>query len=434
ATEVAWLRLWHHHRAGGPAGFLLAQLAQLPPGGYPDKLAVITTAWERLNAEPEGRRLVTAHLDGCAGHPLAELLRAAGDDLDVDPDHVWPAGAAVPGAAAGLRFDPAATRRFAGVLAAATAEQDPAGDAARQALRQARECLFDWRWEAAAAAATMVEEALAHRGGAGASAGVAGLVVEARNVAACAAWQAGDPSGAARLLAETVAPDWLLPGLLVNLSLVAASAGDRGTAAGALARLVLEEEFLPVRLDAARRALAVWYGGTSSRLAPAPAGRPPDTVVAALRTISASTGRAQAAALGLLECFDQLMARLHHLGDAAGGAPMPPLPVAPSSPWLILGLPFGLETADARLAFTRRARRLRRTPEPTPFTLADLTWALHEAEHPGGDPWSRLDHYRVPLQRPIRTTLRHAARAVIASAAPTGRHDPYSHHQEGHSP
>jgi hypothetical protein len=113
---------------------------------------------------------------------------------------------------------------------------------------------------------------------------------------------------------------------------------------------------------------------------------------------------------------------------------MPPVPVAASSPWLILGLPFGTGAADARLAFARRARRLRRTQEPTPFQLADLTWALHEAEHQGDDPWSGLDHYRVPLQPPIRATLRRAARAVIDSAVPTGRHDPYSDHQEGHSP
>ena len=166
----------------------------------------------------------------------------------------------------------------------------------------------------------------------------------------------------------------------------------------------------------------------------APTDRPPDSVIAALRTISASTGRAQAAALGLLDCFEELMTRLHGLGDSAQAPPMPPLPVAASSPWLVLGLPFGTGTAEARLAFARRARRLRRTQEPTPFTLADLTWALHEAEHQGDDPWSCLDHYRVPLQPPIRTSLRRAARAVIASAAPTGHHDPYSHHQEGHSP
>ncbi|MGH8974880.1 MAG: hypothetical protein ACRD0C_16965, partial [Acidimicrobiia bacterium] len=200
--------------------------------------------------------------------------------------------------------------------------------------------------------------------------------------------------------------------------------------------LVLETESLAVRLDAARRALAVWYGGTGGRLAPTPAGRPPDRVVAALRTISASTGRAQAGALGLLECFDELMDRLHHLGagDGAETAPMAPLLVPASSPWIILGLPFGTGPADARLAFTRRARRVRRAQEPTPFALADLTWALHETEHQGDDPWSALDHYRVPLQPPIRPTLRRAARAVLASAVPTGQHDPYSDHQENHSP
>jgi hypothetical protein len=128
------------------------------------------------------------------------------------------------------------------------------------------------------------------------------------------------------------------------------------------------------------------------------------------------------------------MGRLHALGDGAGGPPMAPLAVAASRPWLVLGLPFGTGTADARLAFTRRARRVRRAAEPTPFTLTDLTWALHEAEHQGDDPWSGLDHYRVPLQPPVRTTLRRAARAVIASAVPARHHDPYSHDQEDHMP
>ena len=644
--ETAWLRLWHHHRTGSPAG-ILAELNRLPAGGYPDKLAVIAAGWNRLRAEPDGQRLVDAHLRGCAGDPLAEILLAAGDEPG------WrPAGVPVPEAAAGLRFDPDATSHFEALLAAtgaagldaaeaaashdeaaalrfavlagrwargttpvrpaavlaagegvsddlidaglmgrellelALAQRHPSapylrarlapgelpdfelilhpferarraflaghppdpgdpdlraltllhrlrggdpgvladleallpshlqtvaravarsletGDidpdaladtstwevlgplavaspgalpilrrlAAWWSVRRATEHLLAWDWQAAEA---MAGDALAHLE---ASAGAetpgtpgpdtaAALAAEARNVAACAAWQAGDPERAAHLLATTPgnAPGTVRPALLVNLSLVAALAGDQTVAAEALGRLALEVDALPVRLDAARRALAVWYRGTGDRFSHAETGRPPDAVIGALRTISASIGRTQAAACGLFDCFDELMARLHEMADpTATSLPPPPLPVAASSPWLVLGLPFGTGTAEARLAFTRRARRVRRSEAPEPFTLSDLTWALHEVESHRGDPWSRLDCYRVPLQPPperpglfrpeprplprrslpptgddldglTRSALRRAAREVLASATTTGHPDPYPH-QEGQAP
>jgi hypothetical protein len=53
--EVAWLRLWHHHRTRSPAGALLFCLDDLPVGGFPDKLAVIAAAHGALGAEPVGR-------------------------------------------------------------------------------------------------------------------------------------------------------------------------------------------------------------------------------------------------------------------------------------------------------------------------------------------------------------------------------------------
>jgi hypothetical protein len=630
--ETAWLRLWHHHRTGSLAG-VLAQLATLPAGGYPDKLAVIAAAWARLSAEPEGRRLVAVHLEGCAGEPLAELLRAAGDDPG------WrPGGAPVPEGAAGLRFEPSATARLACLLAsagsgdpdaaevaaghdemaalrfallarrwapgttpvrpaavlaagdgvaddlidaglmgpelleAALAQRHPsapylrarlapgelpdaelalhpferarraflagrpvdpgdpdlaaltllhrlrggdpevvpgleallpeplravAGAVARSlrtgdidpvaladtstwevlgpfaapgpgasptlrrlaawwSLRRATEHLFAWEWEAAA---TSAEDALTQLGaadpgtpGTPVADAAAGLALEARNVAACAAWQAGDPKRAADLLAEAQdsAPGAARPALLINLSLVAASAGDQASAAEALGRLALEVDSLPVRLDAARRALAVWYRGTGDRRSRPRTGRPPDAVIGALRTISASIGRAQAAAAGLFDCFDELMTRLHALADSTtAAAPPPPLQITASSPWLVLGLPFGTGTAEARLAFTHRARRLRRTEGPAAFRMSDLTWALHEVEGQGNDPWSRLDCYRVPLQPPpgrpglfrpeprpmprrsrpptgadldglARSAVRRAALEVLASATVTG--------------
>jgi len=635
--ETAWLRLWHHHRTGDPAG-VLAHLAALPAGGYPDKLAVIAAGWTRLRAEPEGAQLVAAHLEGCAGDPLAELLRAAGDEPD------WrPGGAPVPQAGAGLRFDPDATAHLGRLLAATDSEDPDAAEAAagldeaaavrfavlhgrwargttpvrpaavlaagesvaddlidaglmgRELLeaallqdhpsapylrgrlapdeltdaelaqhpferarrdflagrpadpdhpdlraltllhglrggdpevladlepllpeplravaaavarslrtgdidpealadtstwevlgplaapgpgasptlrrlaawwsvRRATEQLLAWEWKAAA---TTAEEALTHlasaadpgRAGPPAPEATAGLAVEARNVAACAAWQAGDPKTAAYLLAEAqgFAPGPARPALLINLSLVAARAGDQAAAAEALGRLALEVDSLPLRLDAARRALAVWYRGTGDRRSHAESSRPPDAVMGALRTISASIGRAQAGACGLFECFDELMTRLHEMsGPTAGLAPPPPLRVAASSPWLVLGLPFGTGTAEARQAFTRRARRLR-SGGPVAFTLSDLTWALHEVESQADDPWSRLDCYRVPLQPPAeqpglfrpeprpgprqslppagadldgltRSALRRAAREVLASATATGPPDPY---------
>ncbi len=334
--------------------------------------------------------------------------------------------------------------------------------AAWWSVRRATEQLLAGEWEVAA---TTAEEALTHlaspadpgRSRPRAPDPTAELAVEARNVAACAAWQAGDPKTAAYLLAEAqdFAPGPARPALLINLSLVAACAGDQTTAADALARLALEVDSLPLRLEATRRALAVWYRGTGDRRSHAETGRPPDAVMGALRTISASIGRTQAAACGLFECFDELMTRLHEMADpTAALAPPPPLRVSASSPWLVLGLPFGTGTAEARQAFTRRARRLRRNEGPVAFTLSDLTWALHEVESQGDDPWSRLDCYRVPLQPPperpglfrpeprplprrslppagddldglTRSALRRAAREVLASATATGSPDPY---------
>ena len=630
ATEATWLRLWHHHRQGDPAG-VLAALADLPPGGYPDKLAVIATGFGALTGLADGRQLVAAHVRGRAGDPLAQvLLLAAGDDPDWRPG---PAGAAAEGSP-GVRFTSAtAAGRYRCVLAAAASPSDlaaaeeagghddsaalrfallsgrwpadatrvrpatvlaagegavddlidaglagrevldeavdqqhtsapylrsrlaagelsgaelaghpfegarrafltgrapnaddpavrlltllhrlRAGDpgvvaeldallpgqhrvvaravgrslatgvvdpaaladtstwevlgplattsgaappevrrlAAWWSLRRATRHLFAWEWDAAATVAGDLLADLAN------DPDLAGLAAEAANVAACARWQAGDARGAALLLAGThrgeagSAP--VPPAVLINLSLVAATAGDRHGVAEALARLVFDVDDLLVRVEAARRAVSAWYGGTGDQLAAPQAGSPPPAMTGALRTLAISTSRAHLVDHGLAEVFTELMACLHGRPPAPGETP--PLPVVPASPWLILGLPFGTGTAEARAAFIRRARMLRSQPETAPFKLSDLTWALHEIEGQDEDPWRLLDHYRVPLvpvaeppglfrpaprpaarrsPRPAAGDLdglawaavRRAARDLVASAIRTDHSDPY---------
>jgi len=65
------------------------------------------------------------------------------------------------------------------------------------------------------------------------------------------------------------------------------------------------------------------------------------------------------------------------------------------NPYLILGLPYGSDRADATKAMARRSRIARREPE-FPYSLEDLTWALNQIEAQIDDPTSSLDTYRVP--------------------------------------
>jgi hypothetical protein len=65
------------------------------------------------------------------------------------------------------------------------------------------------------------------------------------------------------------------------------------------------------------------------------------------------------------------------------------------NPYLILGIDFGAEPAEAAAAFARLSRRLRRKPDGM-FSLEDATWALHEIEQSASDPEAALGIFRVP--------------------------------------
>jgi hypothetical protein len=69
------------------------------------------------------------------------------------------------------------------------------------------------------------------------------------------------------------------------------------------------------------------------------------------------------------------------------------------NPYLILGVDFAAEPAEATRAFARISRRLRRGRSAEGeggFTLEDATWALHEIEQAATDPEAALGIFRVP--------------------------------------
>jgi len=65
------------------------------------------------------------------------------------------------------------------------------------------------------------------------------------------------------------------------------------------------------------------------------------------------------------------------------------------NPYLILGVPYGTTRADATRAFAQRSRRAKRSTT-FPYTVEDLTWALHQVEANLDDPTIAIDHFRVP--------------------------------------
>jgi hypothetical protein len=73
---------------------------------------------------------------------------------------------------------------------------------------------------------------------------------------------------------------------------------------------------------------------------------------------------------------------------AGGGVP-------DRNPYLILGIDFGAPADVARRRFAQAARRLRRSTEG-PYTVEDLTWALHEVEALDTDPADNVTVFRVP--------------------------------------
>jgi hypothetical protein len=65
-------------------------------------------------------------------------------------------------------------------------------------------------------------------------------------------------------------------------------------------------------------------------------------------------------------------------------------------PHLVLGIDVGAPADEARRAFARASRRLRRGDGASAWTLEDLTWALHQVEQIHTDPEAGLDLLRVP--------------------------------------
>jgi hypothetical protein len=68
------------------------------------------------------------------------------------------------------------------------------------------------------------------------------------------------------------------------------------------------------------------------------------------------------------------------------------------SPYLVLGLDYGAPADQARRAFARKARQMRRA-EGSAFGIEDLTWALHEIEGSSDALASSVEFFRVPANR-----------------------------------
>jgi len=69
--------------------------------------------------------------------------------------------------------------------------------------------------------------------------------------------------------------------------------------------------------------------------------------------------------------------------------------MAERNPYVILGVPFGASRDQATLAFTARARRLRRDPNGG-AQLTELTWALNQVTDVIRSPELAIDIYRIP--------------------------------------
>ncbi len=75
------------------------------------------------------------------------------------------------------------------------------------------------------------------------------------------------------------------------------------------------------------------------------------------------------------------------------------------NPYIILGRDYGIGADEARRAFAGRVRAIRSNEDP-PFSLEDLTWALHAIEHPEKDSAASIEFFRVPANRATLATAR----------------------------
>ena len=65
------------------------------------------------------------------------------------------------------------------------------------------------------------------------------------------------------------------------------------------------------------------------------------------------------------------------------------------NPYVVLGIPFGADGAEARTGFAKASRRLRQDADAR-YTMEDLTWALHHVEQIIEDPEKAFGVYRMP--------------------------------------
>jgi hypothetical protein len=85
-------------------------------------------------------------------------------------------------------------------------------------------------------------------------------------------------------------------------------------------------------------------------------------------------------------------------------------------PHVVLGIDVGAPADEARRAFARASRQLRRHDgTASAWTLEDLTWALHQVEQIHTDPEAGLDLLRVPADRSVFAP---AGPGVLDPAAP----------------
>lgn len=70
------------------------------------------------------------------------------------------------------------------------------------------------------------------------------------------------------------------------------------------------------------------------------------------------------------------------------------------NPYVLLGVPYGASRDEATLAFTKRAKKLRRQPDGA-SALTDLTWALNQITDVVRDPSLLIDVYRVPADHDL---------------------------------
>lgn len=73
------------------------------------------------------------------------------------------------------------------------------------------------------------------------------------------------------------------------------------------------------------------------------------------------------------------------------------------NPYVILGIPFGAGESEARTGFAKASRRIRQIDD-APYTMEDLTWALHQIEQIIEDPSKAFSVFRVPAD-PTATAI-----------------------------